>query len=64
MDRRLVITPKRPSLHEFVKSDTPGVCARCQLIKRNAVHVAPDDPRLVELEQAQQEHRRRIGDQP
>lgn len=42
--------------------DVPGTCLHCHLIRRNGVHVPPDDPRLLELAAAQDEHRRRTGD--
>lgn len=70
MARRTIATIQRPTVHVYERDQqTPGVCGwhaangrLCGLPERNSVHVDPDDPRLAELERAQGEHRRRIGD--
>lgn len=63
MARRTAATITRPPIHVYREDkETPGTCARCHLIKRNEAHVDENDPRLTELDQAQEEHRRRIGD--
>lgn len=63
MARRTAATIKRPPLHVYKSTETPGACDRCHLVKRNEVHVGENDPRLIEQDQAQEEHRRRVGEQ-
>lgn len=63
MARRTIATIKRPTPHVFVTGDAPGVCGRCHLVERNAVHVDENDPLLLQQHQEQDEHRRRVGDQ-
>jgi hypothetical protein len=50
--------------HPFAPDvDTPGTCSRCRLIRANAAH---DRQAVAELQaaehQAQDEHRRRLGE--
>lgn len=59
MPRRTAVDVFPP--HEYRRGDDGG-CRHCPMPKRNPVHVAPDDPRLARLAEAQEEHRRRTGD--
>lgn len=50
-------------LHVYRENpDARGTCLHCPMIKRNPVHVPADDPRVTAQAAAQEEHRRRAGD--
>lgn len=65
MARRTAAKAKTRRVHVYQedKDNTPGICRYCPLIEANEVHVPADDPRLAEQDQAQEAHRRRIGDE-